>query len=230
MLTRSIIGFSLVIFGIALAVFITQFDNDEKESISDQALTKIQNNIKSLSLNLSVLSDSIHENDSKRAFEKISKAKSITDSTQVKLNEVKGRIEQVPHRTSSGGIFGGGIGIVWDKGGALNAIASLESDLNRARNLITDASLTISSVSTQMISIDRRVSAIDQSMKKEISNFSNITSSNAASNIPTINFWLTIFVSIMGIFGGLSTIILGWRKDRREYIELKDKLIRSDAN
>lgn len=167
------------------------------------------------------------EPDIARTRELLERAESINAGTAAQLSGVQGRVQQVP-----GGPFGGG-GFSWNKEGTLRDLDALRQALSEARSLTSEASGRLERVSLAMLDLNRRVSDVDARVNAELKRMDSQVSllSNPQKILSSI--WLPILLSLMTLAGGVSTIWLGWRKDRRDADELRLKVAsahQSDAN
>jgi hypothetical protein len=162
------------------------------------------------------------EPDLAQTRELLAHAELINSRTAAQLSGVQGRVQQVPQRVP-GGPFGGG-GFSWNKQDTLRDLDILRQALAEARSLTLEASERLQRVSLAMLDLNRRVSDVDARVSSELKRMDSQVSSLSEPQKILSSIWLPIFLSLTTVAGGVSTIWLGWRKDRRDAEELRVKL------
>lgn len=213
-----IIGLIILVIGLSTTLLVALWVGPWQLKNSSLELSASQARVTSLLDELSEIVNTAPESELEGAKRAIERAVDLNDQTETNLNSIQGTLRRIPQRIRAP--FGG-TSFSWDKEGSSRIFTDLRNKLREAKSLTSNASDQLGRTSLAMLDLNRRVTDVDARVNNEIENIVSKVSSLSEPHKFVSSIWLPILLSITTVVGGLSTIWLGWRKDRREKEELR---------
>jgi len=221
---KLIVGIAILAVGVFASLLLALWVGPWQAARGEPELSAVRANVTSLLAELRELLKAAPESDLAGTKELLQRADSLNTRTAAQLGGIQGRVQQVPQQV---GPFSG---FSWDKDGTLRDLEALRQALLEARSLTSEVSGRLERVSLAMLDLNRRVTDVDARVNAELKKMDSQVSSLLDPQRILSSIWLPILLAVATAAGGVSTIWLGWRKDRREAEELRLKLRSAEQN
>ncbi|MEI2742888.1 MAG: hypothetical protein V9G63_10720 [Candidatus Competibacter sp.] len=216
-----IIGLLVCLLGVMISLAVAIWSGPWHAARVEGQVAALKQNVTSLLEELTSLSAVVAKADVDAVSERIARAQTQSAEVQGQLGGIGGRIQSLP-QSVPGSPFGGG-GFSWDKQGTLASLANLQNALADINRQTSDASASLNRLSLALLDVNRRITDLDARISGELKKMEEHVASFSKPQKLIVSVWVPFLVALAAIVGGVSTIWLGWRKDRREVEELRLK-------